>query len=1031
VPKFLKAAKKVGIKPIVGCEIYIQCGDSPEESPEQFDKLNHLTILTKNANGFKSLTKVLSYAHKHHYIPKKQKAAAPIEYILEELKDCVVLSGCFSSPFWRGTERAADELVMFKEKFKDDFFLEAQALHDWDKQIELNRVIYGLSNDLDIPLVVTPDCHFDCETDHTFHRALLAVASRKSMNDPKAWKFSTKQIYLMPPERIMANLILAGVPDGGARRALENTARVNDRISLWNIEDLPAPTIPLIPGNMTEIAWQGLMELGLRGRPEYDDRLERELKTFATAGLDRYLLLVRHCVRLFKENGAEIGPRGSVGGSLLAYCLGITPIDPIEHGLSFERFYAPGRKGWPDVDLDFDEETRAKVPEILRKEFGEDNVAQISNYSTFGLRMSVKDAAKAYGIEIQDDSKAWTDDKDADKIEDIAPGLELIEKSPDAAAFARKLYDRVRQYGAHAGGFVISSEPLTEGRGCIVTRGKDKALCWDMKTAEELGFIKLDFLGVDSLTAIQKVGSTLNIDWKTVPLDDPQVFEDISAGLTAGVPQFLTSGLRNFIMMLKPTKFEDLVWANAAFRPGALGQMSPQELAETYNRDPGEIIVYQEDVMRLCVEIAGFTWTEADGVRKEIAKSKGIDAMKAWEERFVQGAIKTCDSDPESARAFWKTLENFGRYAFNKSHANSYSWNAYRIAWAKRHHPIETFTALLNCDEGSINALIEEAPEYGVEILPPDANKSGLTWKVENDPLGIRMPITMLADMNLRIAKIIIGRRPFANETQFTVKMTGIKYPPKMTKDLFSQRMPDHNFALPMVAPVELFPKKKLEEFRDETKECDKCQLRGTCKRPVAMEIGKTNIMVVGEAPGRDEDRAGRPFVGKSGRLVDDTFVKYGISGADLTWTNTCHCAPPFIPDDAPAGGLKKSEVEKLSMSCPWVHREIEMLKPPLIIAFGKRAWNALGGDGSIVKANGTILEKNGIKIMACIHPAYVMRDQEHKMPEFERTIKRFAKLYRTLVPTAPKEAVKRLPDPPSIAEMARRRAWAMKNQGR
>ncbi|MFQ5530900.1 MAG: hypothetical protein ACE5FP_11215, partial [Gemmatimonadota bacterium] len=429
---------------------------------------------------------------------------------------------------------------------------------------------------------------------------------------------------------------------------------------------------------MSLIAWQGLEQHGLKGRPEYDERLKKELDTFNAAGLDRYLLLVRHCLDLFKREGAEVGPRGSVGGSLVAFTLGLTPLDPIAHNLSWQRFYAPGRKGWPDVDIDVDEKFRERVPEILRREFGEDNVAQVSNYTSFGLRMAIQDAARAFGIKLEDNSKFGEEDEKGKDVAEIAPGRELAMKSPDAIAFARKLVGRIRQFGAHAGGFVISADSLMGGRSAVVSRGKDKALAWDKKVTEELGFIKLDFLGLDSLSAIKMIGETVNVDWNTVTLDDKAVYEDFSKGLTAGVPQFLSSGLRSFIRGIKPTQFNDLVWATSAFRPGALGQMTPDEMIFAYRRDPGELLVYQEDVMRICVELAGFSWTEADAVRKEMAKSKGIEAMAAWTDRFVEGAVKISGSDPDAARAYWEKLLNFGRYAFNRSHAAAYSWNSYR-----------------------------------------------------------------------------------------------------------------------------------------------------------------------------------------------------------------------------------------------------------------------------------------------------------------------------------------------------------------
>jgi DNA polymerase-3 subunit alpha len=989
IPRFVKSCRKVGIKPIVGCEIYVACPDAKNYTTERFDKLHHLTILAKNARGFSSLMGLLSYAHRHHYDGRRRNAAVPIGVIIEKLNDCVVLSGCFSSPFWRGSESAAEDLAVFAGHFGKDFFLEVQALWDWNEQVKLNKTIFEVSEALKVPLVLTPDCHFGHAHEQNFHEALLAVASREHLGSPKAWRFSTKQSHLGSPEELAGGLMRAGIPDDSAIQALLNTERVSDLIEDWSWDDLPKPEFPTIEGDLAEVAVAGLMTKGRDSDPVYQERLFKELSAFSHKGLDRYLLLVRHCVNLFKSKGAEIGPRGSVGGSLVAYCLGITPLDPIIHGLTFERFYAPGRTNYPDADLDLSKDFRLKAPEILRQEFGDDNVAQISNYMTFGMRMAVKDAAKAYGIKIEDDSKAFDDPKkdDLKDIADIAPGAELISKSPDAAAFARKLYKKVRQFGSHAGGFIISTTPLLSGRSCVVMRGKDRALCWDMKESEELGFIKLDFLGLDSLSAIEAIQETAHINLNDVTLDDEQIYKDIGDGRTAGVPQFLTPGLRTFVGRLKPKSFDDLVWANAAFRPGGLGQMNPAEMIQRYREEPETLIVYQEQVMELCVDIAGFSWFEADKVRKVMSKSKGVAELEKWRTQFVDGCQTTSQWGPDEANAFWTSLLEWGRYGFNKSHSTSYSWNSYRIAWAKRHYPAPTFAALLNSKdkETDVEGILDEAPEYGVKILPAHANNSDLDWKEEGGK--IREPLTVMQNADLRIGKAILKRRgaggPFKNEAEFVKRMKGIKMPPSILKTPFPESSARHQFELPLRTRA-LLPK----EFRERVKSCGACALRVNCKSPVPPEINKTNVLVVGEAPGISEDKRGRPFVGKTGDLIMSTLMEHGIQRENVSWTNATHCFPNYAKDYD----------EKV---CTWVIDEIALLRPPLILAVGRKSWHKLGGTGSITKANGMVKDIKGSKVVASIHPAAVLRDW-NLMSELDRSIRKFASLYRMLVPRKP-----------------------------
>jgi DNA polymerase III subunit alpha len=1030
VPAFLKAANKVGVKPIAGIELYVACPDTYHmDGRKKGDKLNHLTVLAKNAKGFSSIMSVLSAGHRTNFDTRQRVAAVPLEMVLENLTDCVVLSGCFSGPFWRGTEKAAEDLVRFAERFKGDFYLEVQPHHDWNPQVELNRLILSLANDLKLSFVVTPDCHYAHAHDETFHDSLIAVSARMAKNDPKrTWRFSSKECFLKTPAEAIHGLILSGFPEDMAKQALEETSRIEEKISEWSWNDLPAPRFPDMGGDMRVLVEAGFERLGLRGLPGYDERLQTELSTFQKAGIDRYLILVKHCIDLFRREGGEIGPRGSVGGSLVAYCLGITPLDPLAHNLSWQRFYAPGRKGWPDVDIDLDESTRLRAADILRREFGTNNVAQISNYSEFGLRMAIKDAAKAYGIKLEDDSKFDISEKDYENIEDIAPGAELAKKSADAAAFARMLVGRVRQFGAHAGGFVLSPDPLTSGRAAIVHRGKDTALPWDMKTAEELGFIKLDFLGLDALSAIKTINETVTVNWKEVPLDDAVVIKDFADGHTAGVPQFLSPGLKSFIRQVKPTKFGDLVWATSAFRPGALGQRTPEELARAYQKDPNEILVFQEDVMGLCVECAGFTWTEATSVQKTMAKSQGIEAMGEWTDKFVNGCVKTIDADPELAKEFWEKLLNFGRYAFNRAHATAYSWNSYRIAWAKRHHPATTFLALLRiaADEKR-QSIVDEAPKFGVEIIPPDPNRSDLDWRIEGN--AIIMPLTMADGMDLRLAKLVMKKRvellsgkplPYRDEDDMHKRLAGYKYPEYMVTSLFSGLMPGQNFAREAFNPRGIYTKTDLDEFTKKEGFCTLCPFskKDICKYGVVpIEFGATNVMVVGEAPGWEESKKHRPFVGASGRMLDSVFMRFGVNSKKLTWTNVSHCQPPFLKGTV-GEAMTRSEAERHAAECPWLDDEIKMLRPPLILAVGKKAWSRLVDKReSITKANATVRDVNGTKVVGCLHPAFVMRDESRKA-DFETAIQKFAELYKILYPNETPE--RRLPEEISMAVKAR-----------
>jgi len=994
---FKKAAKDVGIKPILGCEFYVKCSDDDKKT-----KAHHLTVMAKSAKGFSSITKALSIAHKYHYRPSKHRAEVPMETVLE-MEDVIILSGCFSSPFWRPSDRAPEEIAQFVDRFKDDFYFEIQAHYDWQPQLDLNKTVIEMADAFGRPVVVTPDCHIASPADKRFHDALLAVQSGVHMGHERAWKFETHQTYVQTPQELREGLVKCGVPAHLVISSLEETGRIAEKVKNWVWEEIPPPKLPDVGGNLVEIAKRGLETHGLAGRPEYEERLQIELDAFMKAGLDKYLLLVRHCVNLFKNEGAEIGPRGSVGGSLVGFTLGLANLDPIAHGLSWQRFWAPGRVGMPDVDIDVDADFRTRVGEVLRKEFGEDNVAQISNFSKFGLRMAIRDAARAFGVRLPDYPPEPAE-KDAKDVLDLQMGLDLQQRAgEEPVQFARMLFNRVRQFGTHAGGFVIADKPLTDGGlAAVVCRrdiGGGRSICWDMKIAEKLGFVKFDFLGVDSLSAIKEIGKQIEIDWMKVPLDDTKVIRDICEGRTAGVPQFLTPGLRTFTEMLQPTCFEELVWANAAFRPGGLGQMSPAELAATYREAPNEIMVYQEEIMESCVQLAGFTWTEADGVRKVVAKKEGRAEWAKLADKFADGCVRRGTLEREEALKFWQKLEEFTRYAFNKSHAAAYSWHGYRVAWAKRHYPKETFCALLNAKEVNAEALMDEAPLYGVKILPAHANTSEAErWAIETE--GIRPPLTAIDAIDLRVAKSVLIRRrdgPFKDSSDFVRRMGKIKYLPAIIPLLFDGVMVDAGFTLPLdTKPAAKIPKDFIQEIRG----CDKCALRASCRAPVPPEIGKTNVLIVGEAPGYEENKRGRPFVGRSGELIFGLLYENGVEREDVTITNATHCFPCSRDENGRVHGLKDGDPSKAEgeLVCDWVHKEIERLKPPLILAVGRKAWQKLGQKTPITKSNGKVITlPNGSKVVASIHPAHVLRDP-HVRPELERALRKFAKLYHVLV---------------------------------
>jgi DNA polymerase-3 subunit alpha len=969
-------------------------------------------VLAKNAQGFSSICASLSAAVELSRGNKRRNAACPLDAALDVLHDVVILSGCFSSPFWRPGGDV--DLAKWVDKFGDDFFFEVQPLDDWSEQIKLNIVVAAAASRFKRPIVVTPDCHFATADDGKLHDALLAFANREKVGAEGAWRFSTRLNYLMTPEEVGRRLARAGFTTEQAVQAVLNTDRVSERISEWSFDELPRHQIPTVDGDFNEMTRAAFQRRDFANVAVYQERLDEELKVFTEAGLANYFLLVVECLRLFREDGVMIGPRGSIAGCLVAYVLGISNVDPVRHDLPYWRFWYPGRsltgKGGspPDADIDLPVAYHPRVVERLRGRFGKDRVAKISTVGTFGIRLAVRSAARTFGVfmpeheefsgEIAQPEAYW-----------------LWHELPLAAReFAQRLIGRVEKYGIHPGGVVISTDRLTDGRSAIVRRGKEDALCWDMESAEKLGFLKIDFLGNASMDALGVLSDVLDVkDVEAIPLDDPDVMKDFREGRTAGIPQFVTPGMRTFTEMIGPQEFKDLVWANAGFRKGAFGEgRGPREMATAYRENPNSVMVFQEDLMECCRTIAGLTWDETDKIRKIVSKSKGNVALAEWRSKFIDGCVKVALITRGDAEALWSSFESSGEYLFNRAHATSYGANAFRIAFLKRKDPVKAFTALLNIEKDSNRELLlDEAEERGVTVVPPDPNKSGFHWLADGS--RILTPIQHADGADVRIAKAIVLRRTqrevkkgngtalvgglFKDQADFTARMGSpakIPYKGKDGKTRFRAGILrpgwfDAKLWNPQISRTvapKIPDKIESEAFREVVKECGQCALRATCRAPVPPQFGRTNVLVLGDSPGKYEDGRGVPFVGKSGVMLFNLLYNEGVDRKNLTVMYAVSCLPP------------KAEAAD-AIDCPWAAKYISHWKPPLILAVGRRAWQHVSGLGKaapgITKMNATLYQRpDGIGVVPMIHPASILYDNGALMPELERAARKFAKLF-------------------------------------
>jgi DNA polymerase III subunit alpha len=763
-----KACKSHGIKPILGLEAYLV--DDVKSEAVRYER-NHLTLLAESDEGFRNLVKLSSAGFLEGY--KRGKANVDLSTLERHANGVIVLTGCLQSRFCQrlladnhAEARAhADDLVrIFGE---DSVFFEVQknGLADQDK---CNEGIVKIAREMGRPLVGTGDVHYLRREDYDNHSALLCVQTKSTLKNPKL-TFDTNEFYLKSSEEMAE--AFAEWPDA-ITSTVEIAERCNVEIELGRrlLPKFPTPDGRVEGDYLRDLAHEGLRRrYGDPPPAEAVERLEMELGVIGNMGFDAYFLIVWDFVKYAKDNGIAVGPgRGSAAGSIVAYVLNITDVDPLEHGLLFERFLNAERVSMPDIDIDFSVKGRDRVIEYVRQKYGRESVAQIITFGRMFPRAATRDAARVlefdYGMgdrlakmipdpiqgrppsfedclqEGEELAVAYRDDPDAQKIIDVARGLEGI----------------VRNAGIHAAGVVISDRPLTEivpvqlaedrGAGENGERSYKIVTQYGMKPIEEIGLLKMDFLGLRNLDVIE---SALDIiersagkrpDMSTLPLDHPDTYKMLARGDSIGVFQFESEGMREALKKVKPTEFNDLVALVALYRPGAMEQI-PTYARNKANpelvkyKDPRlkpitestySVILYQEQSMQIAKEIAGFSGPQADDLRKAIGK-KDRKKMAGMRPLFFEGAQKT-GTAPDVIDWLWSVNEASADYSFNRSHAACYALIAYRTAWLKASYPAEYMAALISSvmsTKDKVPFFVSRCEEMGISVLPPDVNESG------------------------------------------------------------------------------------------------------------------------------------------------------------------------------------------------------------------------------------------------------------------------------------------------------------------
>ncbi len=769
---FVNAAHKAGVKPIVGCELYICKKDDHniERTPPEGDTYNHLLVLAENEEGYRNLVKITSEASLHgfYYKPRVSK-----KFLAEHSRGLIGLSGCLKGEvaerLTEGNYDAARKAAGFYSELfgKENFFLEIQ-----DQGLEMEHRIqpglFQLEKDLGLPLVATNDSHYLCEDDAEAQDVMLCIQTGKSVQDTNRMKFEGNQFFVKNGDQMLEKFKHS--PEVVAR-----TLAIAERCNL-RLEKVPSPFPHFdVPDGFTldsyfeHITRQGfarrmevLRPLAGAGRlkhalADYEQRLSREVAIIQQMKFSGYFLIVWDFIRHAKDRGIPVGPgRGSAAGALVAFSLGITDIDPLQHELLFERFLNPERISMPDIDIDFCMNRRGEVIDYVTNKYGRENVAQIITFGTMAAKAAIKDVGRAMDMPYADVDRiakmvpATLNIKLDDALKESPAMQEAYEKDKqvrDLLDTARKLEGLVRNSGVHAAGVVISPRPLIELVPLHKTKNDEIVTAFDMVAIEKMGLLKMDFLGLttltildDTLKLIAQKGQQVKLD--EIPLEDEETYQKVfHRGLTSGVFQFESHGMRDVLRRYQPSSIEDLTALNALYRPGPIqGGMIDDFIERKHGRRRIEyelpelkeilqetlgVIVYQEQVMQVANRLAGYSLGEADLLRRAMGK-KDAEEMAKQRERFVLGATQR-GYPPRKIEKIFDLMREFAGYGFNKSHSAAYALLAYHTAYLKTHHPLEFMAALLTSitgDTDSVVKYINECREMGIAVEPPDINIS-------------------------------------------------------------------------------------------------------------------------------------------------------------------------------------------------------------------------------------------------------------------------------------------------------------------
>jgi DNA polymerase-3 subunit alpha len=822
---FFDAMQKKGIKPILGCELYICKNDDHRAAPEG-DKYNHLLVLAENQEGYRNLVRLTSEAALHGFYRKPRVSK---EFLAKHSEGLIGFSGCLAGEvnqhLMEGKYDEAKRTAGFYQDLfgKGNYFLEIQD-HGLAPDKAVCDALFKMERELDIPLIATNDSHYVAADDSRAHEILLCVQTAGSMNDPKRFKFDTQEFYIKSAEEMLRTF--SQTPEV-CTRTMQFVERCNVKMAKV---DNPFPDFIVPEGETLDSYFEQVCRKGLEMRlqtavahlrergllrktiPEYHARLDRELNIIKQMKFPGYFMIVWDFIKYAREQHIPVGPgRGSAAGSLVAYVMQITDIDPLQNELLFERFLNPERVSMPDIDIDFCMNRRGEVIEYVTRKYGRDQVAQIITFNTMAAKAAIKDVGRAldmpYG-EVDRIAKmipatiGISIDQALKDSPTLSGAYESDPKIKELIDAALRLEGLVRGAGVHAAGVVIAPKPLTELVPVTRAKNDDIVTAYDMKAVEKMGLLKMDFLGLTTLTviddALKLIKSTTgkDVDMSTVPLDDVTTYEQVfHRALTSGVFQFESGGMRDVLRRYKPNSVEDLTALNALYRPGPIqGGMIDDFIERKWGRravsyelpelemilrETLGVIVYQEQVMQISNVLAGYSLGDSDLLRRAMGKKDPAEMAKQ-RDRFMSGAAAN-KHPKDTAGKIFDLMAQFAGYGFNKSHSAAYALLAYHTAWLKTHYPVEFMAALLTSETSkpeNVVKYISECREMNISVVPPNVQVSDANFTPINGAIGFGLAAIKNVGHNAiesiitaRTALQAAGKKGFSSLWEFCEKV--------------------------------------------------------------------------------------------------------------------------------------------------------------------------------------------------------------------------------------------------------------------